>query len=454
VTPPYDDGEDESKMNEILPAQSASSTDQLVPRAVDRSHLAQSSSMLLLQESTPSDCPAQTATVRAPPTGLQERPTTNAGEPPQQPIETTNFQQAVNDHQLSADQTPASTKEQSRTLLTRGRKQYEDCLPDPPSKKAKTTTTYNLPSQKPPQLSVEEWRSWQARYERYTTSGVVSRPDLSFEEYLRQRQACRDPKHRASHYLLRIGFFCNNDRLEDPTTQQLQTAVGDLPKLGKVLAIFLHRMAGSPRNEEHPPASGAAGILDWIKKGAPGHDFIRSLPFSNRHTYHAVLNRDELSVIAITAAQRLASIDTVSTLKELVDQIIRTIQEVGGERAEELAALHPNKKRTNNTQKALHFHSLQIALDLWGFGVIEVQDDARSCPLATGSKAGLEHVKRWEGRSETIVSLATRLDLPAPVIQTTLCEYDKFVRWYSGVDPVRMRESIAAKLQSGQQAHQ
>ena len=216
-------------------------------------------------------------------------------------------------------------------------------------------------------------------------------------------------------------------------------------------------MAGSPRNEEHPPASGTAGILDWIKKGAPGHDFIRSLPFSNRHTYHAVLNRDELSVIAVPAAQRLASIDTVSTLKELVDQIIRTIQEVGGERAEELAALHPKKKRTNNTQKANQQYaenSLQIALDLWGFGVIEVQDGARSCPLGTGSKAGLEHVKRWEGHSETVVSLATRLDLPAPVIQTTLCEYDKFVRWYTGVDPVRMRESIAAKLQLGQRAHQ
>ena len=44
--------------------------------------------------------------------------------------------------------------------------------------------------------------------------------------------------------------------------------------------------------------------------------------------------------------------------------------------------------------RTVEFHSLQIAMDLMSYGHVIV-DDQGDCPLTTGSRRGMGHVKAW-----------------------------------------------------------
>ena len=76
------------------------------------------------------------------------------------------------------------------------------------------------------------------------------------------------------------------------------------------------------------------------------------------------------------------------------------------------------------------------------YGLVVV-DDQSDCPLTTGSRRGMDHVKMWEDRGATATWLAVMLGRPAHSIQTSLCEYDKYVRWSSG-GKMRLRKGVAA----------
>ena len=78
-------------------------------------------------------------------------------------------------------------------------------------------------------------------------------------------------------------------------------------------------------------------------------------------------------------------------------------------------------KKYTACQRNLEFHSLQIACDIYSLALLRVKN-ASDCPLATGSRRGLAHVRRWEDKKATIKSLAESLGRPAHTIQTSPCE--------------------------------
>ena len=86
--------------------------------------------------------------------------------------------------------------------------------------------------------------------------------------------------------------------------------------------------------------------------------------------------------------------------------------------------------KKQNSHRKCSFHSVQLACDLFAMGIIDVKDPS-DCPLAKGSRAGLKHVVRFEGKT-TLKELAVQNKRQAHEIQTSLCEYDKYVRWSSG----------------------
>jgi len=164
------------------------------------------------------------------------------------------------------------------------------------------------------------------------------------------------------------------------------------------------------------------------------------MPFSGRHTYRATLNRTELSVIAGELATQLAADRAGDSLVGLTEQIINKVKQIGSERHLDLEYARAESGRfTDNTLRTVAFHGLQIALDLEGFRLYDILDNGAACPLATGSRGGLSHVRRWEDPNATIDSIATDLSRPPRQVQTALCEYNKYVKWFAGVDAVRRR---------------
>ena len=63
-------------------------------------------------------------------------------------------------------------------------------------------------------------------------------------------------------------------------------------------------------------------------------------------------------------------------------------------------------------------------MDLMSYGLVVV-DDQGDCPLTTGSRRGMGHVKMWEDGGAMVASLAVLLGRPPHTIQTLVCEYDK-----------------------------
>ena len=77
---------------------------------------------------------------------------------------------------------------------------------------------------------------------------------------------------------------------------------------------------------------------------------------------------------------------------------------------------------------------MQIACDLFTLGIVKLADDGADCPLATGSSAGIKHVQRWEDPDATVKTLAEQTGRESHEVQTSLCEYNKYVKWWNGVE--------------------
>ena len=249
---------------------------------------------------------------------------------------------------------------------------------------------------------------------------ALARPPLSFAAFVDERDRCRDKSYVSSFYPLREGYFCNTNRMWDRVSQELATATAVHPKyrrsaIGAVLAL---RMAGSPRESERPGRSGAGPIMKHaLQKKSSFRAYVRTMPFTGRKTYRAVVNKGKLSEMVPRIAKRLAKRSESKTLTRLHNRVLRYFGDATGRR--------------------LEFHSLQIACDLYSLALVSVRD-ARDCPLSTGSKRGMRHVRLWEDSEATVASLAVRIGRPAHTIQTSLCEYDKYVRWYNG-EAIRRR---------------
>ena len=108
-------------------------------------------------------------------------------------------------------------------------------------------------------------------------------------------------------------------------TQELQDAIAGRDRQVQVAAIFLLRMAGSPRNEEKPGESGAAAIVAQLAAGEFPAQYVRTMPCSGRKTYRGVLNREELAIIGADVVADLASVEDCESLPAL-SRIMGAIQ--------------------------------------------------------------------------------------------------------------------------------
>ena len=108
--------------------------------------------------------------------------------------------------------------------------------------------------------------------------------------------------------------------------------------------------------------------------------------------------------------------------------------------AKELELMRTRKRKAqDNTRRKLRFHAVQIACDLFALGLVKLHDKGRVCPFCTGSRAGIERVRRWENPAATVQTLAVQTGRQAHEIQTSLCEYNKYVKWWNGQDEPKPR---------------
>ena len=200
-------------------------------------------------------------------------------------------------------------------------------------------------------------------------------------------------------------------------------------------------MAGSPREEEKPGFSGAAAIVKHLTgKANNASDYVKSIPFTGRKTYRAVLNREELAIIFEEVAADLARLETCTSIKKLCEYFANSIQQASEMHAHTLAKMRAQEnKPRDNTGRKLNFHSVQIACDLYTLGLVRLDDNGADCPLSTGSSAGIKHVRRWERKAATVQSLANETGRQPHEIQTSLCEYNKHVKWWNGQQEPKAR---------------
>ena len=293
-------------------------------------------------------------------------------------------------------------------------------------------------------ISSEDNTAWEQRKSHFKDTGKLLQPQLTFAEWMQERDLCKarkgDHTFRSEHFLFNIAFFCNTNRLWDVVTRELQEAIAGQGRLVQVAAIFLLRMAGSPRNEEKPGESGAAAIVAQLAAGEFPAQYVRTMPFTGRKTYRAVLNREELAIIAEDVVADLASVEDCESLPALCDLVRACIKRASEKHAGALAAMRAReKKKRDNTERKSTFHAVQIACDLFTLGLAKLADDGADCPLATGSAAGIKHVRRWEDSGATVRSLAAATGRAPHEVQTSLCEYNKYVKWWSGADNYKPR---------------
>ena len=168
--------------------------------------------------------------------------------------------------------------------------------------------------------------------------------------------------------------------------------------------------------------------------------YVRSMPFTGRKTYRAVLNREELAIIGEDVVADLASLDVCDSLPAFCDHVDRSIKQASEKHAEALADMRVREeKQRDNTERKLSFHSVQIACDLFTLRLAKLADNGADCPLATGSSAGIKHVQRWEDPDATVKTLAEQTGREPHEVQTSLCEYNKYVKWWNGAESHKAR---------------
>eukprot|EP00930_Biecheleria_cincta_P005229 TRINITY_DN10614_c0_g1_i3.p2 TRINITY_DN10614_c0_g1~~TRINITY_DN10614_c0_g1_i3.p2 ORF type:complete len:125 (+),score=11.64 TRINITY_DN10614_c0_g1_i3:113-487(+) len=83
--------------------------------------------------------------------------------------------------------------------------------------------------------------------------GILHRPpQLTFEQFVSERDRCRQFPGSSKIMLMNLAHFCNTNRLWDRGTKELFAALLDFCQtcFHKVLTVILHRMAGSPADTE------------------------------------------------------------------------------------------------------------------------------------------------------------------------------------------------------------
>jgi len=257
----------------------------------------------------------------------------------------------------------------------------------------------------------------------------MSRPSLTFAAFIEERDRCRDPLYVTTDDILRKGFFCNTNRTWDRVSKQLELLIqGSAGFEASACVILTLRLAGSAGDEE---GRGAAVIYAATQGDFAA--FLRDkLQFSERKAYRAVVSKADLARVVPEIALKILKNRRSPSLPDLHKTVMGYFRDAGIPREAE-------------------FHSLQIAMDLMSYGLVKVEDQG-DCPLTTGSRRGMGHVKAWEDKGATVKSLAVLLGDPAHRIQTSMCEYDKYLRWSSGAK-MRLRKPLCVQGVCSFRAH-
>jgi hypothetical protein len=248
--------------------------------------------------------------------------------------------------------------------------------------------------------------------------GVLRVLPLSFAAFLAERDRCRERTHRSNDRVLRDAFIENTDRRYDHVSQELERAIAGQPLEPAVATVMALRLSGSARESERPGRSGAAPIMAATLRGDLG--FLETMPFTGRKTYRAVMKKATMAR-AVQVTRRLTR--PARSLKRLTKRV--------------------KKRLEKHSTRQLHFHPLQIACDLYVYGLVHVRD-ASDCPLAIGSERGMKWV-RQEYPGVTVRSLAELLERPAHSVQTGLCGYDKYRRYTRDGIPAKKLRSYTTR---------
>ena len=150
--------------------------------------------------------------------------------------------------------------------------------------------------------------------------------------------------------------------------------------------------------------------------------------------------RQILYPFAGTWIAELTELNTCESLEKLSALILSSIARSAKKHATDLANLRADKaKKVDDKVRQSNFHSVQIACDLYTLGLVKLDDNGADCPLAIGSSAGIKHVHRWEDKKATIKSLAEQTGREPHEVQTSLCEYNKYVKWWNGAEKYKPR---------------
>ena len=143
--------------------------------------------------------------------------------------------------------------------------------------------------------------------------------------------------------------------------------------------------------------------------------------------------------------ENIAACSAYESLSDLCDYIKQSVKHAASNHHDDLAMMRLRENRAKeNTQRDLNFHSVQVACDLFTLGIVELTDGGAKCPLAIGSEGGIAHVKRWEDPRATLTSLSEQLRREPHEVQTSLCEYNRYVKWWNGVENHKPRKTALA----------
>ena len=225
-----------------------------------------------------------------------------------------------------------------------------------------------------------------------------------FVEYMRERDLCED-----------AGYTCPYPRLQElvdegklgPTNRtwgkpygRLAEPVAGSGRYEQMATVMAFRLGNEPVDGlRRGRRAGPEAIMEAACGGLEGfRAYMKTMPCGNGRQ-HMVLSREVMADAVPHVARKLAQLETVASPEALQKLVMRYF-----------LAAQPKK---------LKHHSLQIALDLYNLGLVEV-GDASDCPLTAGALRGLARIP-----GATVKGLATLTGREAHEVQTTLCGLNK-----------------------------
>ena len=245
---------------------------------------------------------------------------------------------------------------------------------------------------------------------------------LAFGPLMAEHDRCVNKAYVSSDYILRCAKISNTNRTYDHVSAELERAIASGAKFEKIATIIGLRMASSPRQSEKEGA-GAAPLMAAARLGlAALQAHVAAMPFSSRKTYRSAMRKELLALALPFVAFKLAQRKESWSLYSLQQRIIRYFKQF--------------------QWRALHFHSLQIAMDLMVYDVLPIKNKD-DCPVTIGSRRGLARVRKTEGKEKTLKRLAVETGREPHEVQTSLCEYDKYCRYHEEGIPAGKRRRLA-----------